>query len=80
MFLQATRDGRILGVDPVSGALRFDVRLTREGKPLNLASSPAVWRGRAYLGTPDGMLVALDLPDASADGWPMWGGSPSRSK
>ncbi len=80
MFVQATRDGRILGIDPATGARRFEVRLTRAGNPLVPAASPSVWRGRAYLGTSDGLLLAFDLPDPSADGWPMWGGSPSRSK
>jgi outer membrane protein assembly factor BamB len=80
VFVQATRDGRLLGFDPVSGARRFEVRLTSEGNPIPLASSPAVWRGRAYVGTQDGRLVVVDLPEPSADGWPMWGGSPRRAK
>jgi hypothetical protein len=80
LFVQATVDGRILGIDPVSGALRFDLRLRQGGKAFPLSASPAVHRGRAYLGTPDGSLLAVDLPDPSADGWPMWGGSASRSK
>lgn len=80
LFVQATRDGRIHGIDPATGALRFRVSLVRGGAPLPLFSSPAVWRGRAYVGTPDGMLLVFDLPDPSADGWPMWGGSATRAK
>jgi len=80
LFVQATRDGRLLGFDPATGERRFEVRLTCEGKPVPLAASPAVWRGRAYVGTADGSLVVIDLPDPSADGWPMWGGSPQRAR
>jgi outer membrane protein assembly factor BamB len=80
LFLQATTTGRLIGVDAATGVVKFDLRLFRGGRPLALSSSPAVSRGRAYLGTCEGTLVALDLPDASADGWPMWGGGPARSK
>jgi hypothetical protein len=80
LFVQATIEGRLLGVDPATGAVKFDLRLTCGGKPLPLGSSPAVVRGRAYLGTRDGRLVAVDLPEASVDGWAMWGGDAARGK
>ncbi len=78
LVLQATQGGRLIAVDAASGKVRFELRFTRNGSPVALVSSPAVTRGRAYLGTAEGTLVAVDLPDPSADGWPMWGGGPSR--
>lgn len=78
--LQATRDGRLFAVDAASGRVEFVLRFTCGGKWVLFNSSPVVSRGRAYLGTGDGVLVGVDLPDPSLDGWPMWGGSPERSR
>ncbi len=80
LFLQATTDGRLLGVDAASGDLRFEMVFLRPGGAVSFSSSPAVSRGRAYIGTGEGTLVAVDLPEAAADGWPMWGGGPGRAR
>lgn len=80
LFVLATRRGRLLGIDPADGTIRFEMRFRGRGGSLSFSSSPAVSRGRAYVGTADGRVVAADLPEHSLDGWPMWGGSPSRAK
>ena len=81
LFLVATLDGALQAFDAETGDARFTYRFrTASGQPLVIGGSPAIHRGRAYFGTHDGRLVGVDLPDASADGWPMWGGGPGRSK
>lgn len=36
---------------------------------------PTVMKGRVYVGTSGGHLIAIDTGDPKDDGWPMWGGS-----
>ncbi|MHC4821292.1 MAG: outer membrane protein assembly factor BamB family protein [Planctomycetota bacterium] len=81
LFLVATLGGELHGYDVETLERTFRMRFKFEGgAPMVLTSSPSVHRGRAYLGTANGLVLGIDLPDASADGWPMWGGGPERAK
>jgi len=47
------------------------------GEPI--VFQPAVSRGRVYVSTANGTLVAIETGDAQDDGWPMWGATPAHN-
>ena len=44
-----------------------------------IVAQPIVARGWVYATTDDGTVVALEVGDATLDGWHMWGGSPGHN-
>ena len=44
-----------------------------------LGSGVIVDDGKLYVVTRDGRLVCVQTGDLRADGWPMWGGTPSHA-
>jgi outer membrane protein assembly factor BamB len=54
------QDGRVLQTIHIGESMRFQ---------------PAIVGGRLFVGTTSGSLISLDLNDAHADGWSMWGGT-----
>jgi outer membrane protein assembly factor BamB len=72
--LVGTIQGDVLEIEPSNGKL---LRRHQVGSPIR--SQPVVAGGWIYVGTDDGRLVALDTRDPSLTGWPMWGGSASRT-
>lgn len=65
-----TQDGVLFGLDIDTGMTTwaYDV-----GEPI--ASQPTVAHGWVYASTTQGGVVALEVSDASFDGWHMWGGN-----
>lgn len=65
-----TEDGTLFGLDIDTGmtAWAYDV-----GEPIS--AQPTVGHGWVYAATTRGGLVALEVSDASFDGWHMWGGN-----
>jgi Ca-activated chloride channel family protein len=47
------------------------------GRPM--AFQPCVMKGRVFVGTNGGEVIAIETGDAKDDGWPMWGGSPAHN-
>ncbi len=66
--------GEIIVLDKNRGAIRDTIEV---GSPMRF--QPALAKGRIYVGTTDGKLICLELGDRKADGWTMWGGSPSHN-
>jgi Ca-activated chloride channel homolog len=64
ILLISKADGRIMSTIEVKAPIRFQ---------------PALSKGRLYVGTTDGQLIAIDLGDSTADGWSMWGGGPGHN-
>jgi Ca-activated chloride channel family protein len=54
------QDGRVLQTIHIGEPMRFQ---------------PSISGGRLYVGTTQGSVISLDLNDARADGWSMWGGT-----
>ena len=69
-FYFGTADGRIVCADPKTGKTLWETKVGGR-----ILFEPAVVGGKVYAATNDGTLICLDTGDASADGWPMWGGS-----
>jgi Ca-activated chloride channel family protein len=67
----STRDGQIFGLDVDTGYTLWAYDL-----PKNVVAEPIVAEGWVYAATTDGTVVALNVADASLDGWHMWGGDP----
>ncbi|HZE98811.1 MAG TPA: PQQ-binding-like beta-propeller repeat protein [Planctomycetota bacterium] len=65
----STALGDVLCMDAM-GSLLWSVNV---GEPI--VFQPTVMKGRIYVGTSGGHLVAIETGDAKDDGWPMWGGS-----
>ncbi len=63
-------DGEVICVRSGDGKelWRFSV-----GEPVRF--QPAVMGGRVYVGTDYGNIFCVDVKDAAADGWAMWGGN-----
>lgn len=70
----ASRAGQLYGLDIDTGYTLWSYDL---GKPIT--AQPIIARGWIYATTTDGQVVALNVADASLDGWHMWGGSPSHN-
>ncbi|MBK9031443.1 MAG: PQQ-binding-like beta-propeller repeat protein [Myxococcales bacterium] len=67
----STRGGELFGLDLDTG---YTVWAYALGTPI--AAQPIIAHGWVYAATVDGAVVALDVGDASLDGWHMWGGNP----
>ncbi len=67
-------DGTLQRLDAQTGIIKkiYDIE-----HPLHY--QPAVVNGRIYLGTADGLLVCMNTDEPHLTGWPMWGGSATRS-
>lgn len=65
----ATADGHVYGLDIDTGMAvwAYDV-----GEPV--VYQPSVARGRVFVSTARGRVVAFDVGDETLDGWHMWGG------
>jgi outer membrane protein assembly factor BamB len=70
-----TSDGHVLAVRQKDGATLFAYAT---GKPM--AFQPALWNGRIFAGTSDGMILCLATGDKDADGWSAWGGNAQHNK
>ena len=70
----ATRDGQLFGLDVDTGYTLWSYDI---GHPV--VAEPVVARGWIYSATTDGYVVALEVADATLDGWHMFGGNPSHS-
>lgn len=70
LLVFGTRDGVIYGLDIDTGMTAWAYRV---GEPI--AAQPTVAHGWVYATTTRGALVALEVSDASTDGWHMWGGN-----
>jgi Ca-activated chloride channel family protein len=68
VFLSTAR-GDVVCMD-ATGAVLWSVNV---GEPI--VFQPTVMKGRVYVGTSGGHLIAIETGDAKDDGWPMWGGS-----
>ncbi len=71
----ATIDGTVLAIDAARGTVKWAVQLPQ----VSIEFQPAIHNGRVYIGTSDGCLWCLDAQDATAHGWPMWGGGPGHN-
>ena len=69
-----TADGRVVCVDAKTGKGLWDASVGG-----SIQCEPAVAGGSVYVGTAGGMLICLETGDPTADGWPMWGGSPGHN-
>jgi outer membrane protein assembly factor BamB len=69
-----TSDGRLVCMRPRDGKVLWQADLGSE-----LLFEPAVADGRIYTVTRAGTLYCLETGDRTADGWPMWGGSPTHN-
>lgn len=69
-LILATLDGRVLQVDPKTGAVLKEHQIK---SPLRFQATAV--DGRLYVGTQDGRLVCIDTGDKTVSGWPMWGGN-----
>jgi Ca-activated chloride channel family protein len=67
----ATRRGRLYGLDVDTGYTLWAYDI---GHPV--LAEPIVARGWIYVATQDGLVVALEVADATLDGWHMFGGNP----
>jgi Ca-activated chloride channel family protein len=70
----ATATGKVVVLDRKKGRTKDTIEI---GSPMRF--QPALARGRLFVGTTDGVLVSIDLADAGADGWTMWGGGPEHN-
>jgi len=64
VLVLAQQNGKVVDTIAVKSAMRFQ---------------PAVQDGRLVAGTVDGQLISVQLDDAAATGWAMWGGSPAHN-
>ncbi len=64
-----TWDGRVIGLDALTGRLRWSVSV---GAPCHW--QPVISEGWVYAGLEDGSLLAFATGDALDTDWPMWGG------
>ncbi len=64
-----TWDGRVIGLDALTGRLRWSVGV---GAPCHW--QPVISEGWVYAGLEDGSLLAFATGDALDTDWPMWGG------
>ncbi len=69
-----TATGYVMAYDQQTGDQLWRVNIGEK-----IRFQPSVTDGWLYVGTAAGNLFALDLDDSSADGWPMWGGSPAHN-
>ena len=67
----ATREGRLFGLDIDTGYTLWSYDLGHA-----VVAEPVVAKGWVYAATTDGYVVAVDVADATLDGWHMFGGSP----
>jgi Ca-activated chloride channel family protein len=67
----ATRRGQLYGLDVDTGYTLWAYDI---GHPV--LAEPIVARGWIYVATQDGLVVALEVADATLDGWHMFGGNP----
>ena len=67
----ATRKGEVFGLDIDTG---YTVWAYATGA--QIVAQPIVAKGWVYVSTTDGQVIALEVADASLDGWHMWGGDP----
>jgi len=70
----STHGGEVRGVNTRHGEIVWAVDI---GQPLG--SGVVVDDGKLYAVTRDGRLVCVQTGDLSADGWPMWGGTPEHA-
>lgn len=70
----ATIAGDLLVLDSANGQALATFAI---GEPVR--TQPVISGGRVFVGTTRGGLVSIDLRDACADGWPMWGGGPGHN-
>jgi Ca-activated chloride channel family protein len=57
-----------------TGELRWSVNV---GVPV--VFQPSIAKGRVFIATTGGHVVAIDTGDPKDDGWPMWGGGPAHN-
>ncbi len=69
LYLAGVR-GDIVVVDQQDGHVE---RTIHTGAPMRF--QPAIAGGMVFVGAANGRVMGLDLHDATADGWTMWGGS-----
>lgn len=69
-----TADGRVICIDPGEGGVLWQAKVGGV-----LLTEPAVVGGNVYAASHDGFLICLETGDPTADGWPMWGGSPTHN-
>jgi Ca-activated chloride channel family protein len=67
----ASRTGAIFGLDVDTGYTLWAYDLGKK-----VVAEPIVAEGWVYATTTDGTVIALQVADASLDGWHMWGGNP----
>ncbi len=70
----ATATGDIIVLDRKKGRVKGTIKI---GSPMRF--QPAIVEGRIFVGSTAGELISINLNDASADGWPMWGGGPTHN-
>lgn len=66
----AARDGTLFGLDIDTGATLWSYAIGHR-----VTAEPVIARGWVYAATEDGYVVALEVGDATLDGWHMFGGS-----
>ena len=67
----ATRDGQLFGLDIDTGYTLWSYAIGH-----HIVAEPVVAKGWVYAATTDGFVVALNVADATLDGWHMFGGNP----
>jgi len=67
----STRSGEVFGLDVDTGYTLWSYGIGKK-----IVAEPVVANGWIYAATTDGSVVALQVADASLDGWHMWGGNP----
>ncbi len=67
----ATREGKLFGLDIDTGYTLWSYDLGHR-----VVAEPIVAKGWVYAATADGLVVALNVADATLDGWHMFGGNP----
>ena len=67
----ATRKGEVFGLDIDTGYTVWAYAIGAQ-----IVAQPIVAKGWVYVSTTDGQVIALEVADASLDGWHMWGGDP----
>jgi Ca-activated chloride channel homolog len=67
----STRTGELFGLDVDTGYTVWAYAIGKE-----IVAEPIVAEGWVYAATTDGEVIALEVGDATLDGWHMWGGNP----
>ncbi len=67
----ATREGKLFGLDIDTGYTLWSYDIGHR-----VVAEPVVAKGWVYAATLDGYVVALNVADATLDGWHMFGGNP----